>query len=508
MEQPLGGLRTRADSRLKATAVGPLSPFGGFVDVELSDGDAVAEIIASYRRGLPTHAVPASDVYTSIVGRRLRMSDSPWSATQTQGRPAANVDACADMLFYAALPTNPAWSLLADVVRVPYAVTPGRPHAALSSGDPVADLYETIEAAVARSIPADERTGVLVTGGLDSAVVAALVAAHQQRPPVLVAVRGGLSTSRECRLQDQLAHELGAELVLVEQIPPFTLEPLLSLNARSDLPAGGAFTHVWDAAVTAATRAGVKVLFTGEGGNDLFAIDPASGWDQLTSGSWRAAIGTWGRCRTPGRRRLPRPPAASDLLTEINYARPGGSQVRTWHSGYARRLPAARRRRTRQLLTLRRSTRSFTRAVTHVSTERLDLQEAAGRNRRVVTAAPLAAHTVADAAAAVPPGLRNPLQCGVQDKHLLRLLGRQYLSTALTETRKLGRPDQLAVLLADGFDPAEIARITTGAEWIGVHVDGDFCRADRLPVETGLAWTRTLALSTWAQAALDTGLLR
>ncbi len=442
------------------------------------------------------------DAYFAVVRGELRVSYSPWTVADAMGRLEPNHDAVADMLYFPALPASPEASLLAGVKRLRHTSRdPVDTRMAVAEKDAsVEGLHQSIRDSVARSIGDATKVGVLTTGGLDSAVVAALARDSTGCAPVLFAIRGGLSSPLECELQDSLAAELGAELVIIEELPPFSINPLIARNHNSDFPTGGAFTHVWDEAVTLAKSYGIEVLLTGEGGNEVFSPGLALMRDQVASRQFGLATATLGRCRDSFDggpiHRLWR--GYRGFLPEMPQRGASGEVASGWRGGYAKDAASSRNRRTRQVQSLRSLGLEFCEIDARIALERHELYDAGGAAKQVRVASPLTSPKVIESFAAVPASLRNPVRVGTQDKHLLRLIGRQHLSPRLTEMRKVGRSDQLTALLGSCSLEEELGRLKPGARWLGLGWDDKFENPRALPVEVGLAWTRTLALCAWA----------
>ena len=137
---------------------------------------------------------------------------------------------------------------------------------------------------VAVATASSSRPAILVSGGLDSAAVAAAAQRLHGRSVLLVALRAGFSSEPEILAQDRLAKHLALDLATVDAVPAFDWQALKRINTNSLRPAGGIFSHIWDALADVARQEGADVLLTGEGGDDVFARSPALARDLLTHG--------------------------------------------------------------------------------------------------------------------------------------------------------------------------------------------------------------------------------
>jgi asparagine synthetase B (glutamine-hydrolysing) len=440
-------------------------------------------------------------VYWAVREQRIHVGLDPWLVSHATGPPLPDDDALADMLYAPVLPASSTSSLLARVQR--WTPTPYPPPALAgrrSLEDGATRVDRALRTAVQSAWQGHQRACVLVTGGLDSAVVAGIVAEVTGRPPLLVAIRAGMSSERELRAQDVLARHLEAELITIEELPEFTIQPLLRRNANSDFPSGGVFTHIWDAAASHAKTAGADLIFTGEGGNEVFGATLASARDQLRAGAFLAALATLGRLRDTD------DPNAIGLLIrhpKVSERTLAASLVSEWRGRHVTSAGPASRRRALQIRRMRQSGYSFAEIDTRLSLERADLFNAHTTAVRVPFAAPLQHAEVVAAVTSVHPALRNPVNVGVQDKYLLRLVGRRYLPGAISELRKVGLSNQVSLAVRGSDVGAQLKQIESGARWAGLRLTASFADPRRLPADVGLDWTRMLAIAAWATQGLD-----
>lgn len=420
----------------------------------------------------------------------------------------ADRSAVADMLFYPLLPAESERSLVAGVRRVQTNATNRGTSVGLgvSNRGPNVGLAveDALRAQIGDAIKSVDRTAVLATGGLDSAVVAALVKDVTGVPPVLIAIRAGLSSPEEIRLQEILAHNLEAPLVTLDHLPRFHLDSLFRLNDGSDFPAGGVFSHVWDAAAEAAADRGIEIVFTGDGGNEVFSPGMASAFDLFRLGRWGQALAVAGRSRDSENTGMLRGLGHAVRNTTLPRSASEGSHYRRWIGDYADDEAAAHRRRRHQVRGLRRAGLTYREIDAHLWLERFELAAARDSTSRVPFRAPIAeiAAPVVAALATEAPFDSNPVRTGCQDKHALRLLGRKYLPLAITEARKIGVADQNSTLLAGADLDEVIARIKPGADWLGLKLDQDFARPTSLPTTEAYGWGRLLTFSVWALNAI------
>ena len=178
-----------------------------------------------------------------------------------------------------------------------------------------------------------------------------------------------------------------------------------------------------------------------------------------------------------------------------------GAHVSAWQGRYASCGGQVRRRRRTQIRQLRNRGFSHTAIATHVWLERTDLYAARSSSDEIPVGSPLADdERLWSCVAGIPVRLRAETAAD-HDKHLLRLVARRYLPSEITETRKIGVPNQIATLMRT-VSHDELARIRAGAEWLGLTLTQDYARPGDLPADCGLAWTRMLAMAAWGLNAL------
>jgi asparagine synthase (glutamine-hydrolysing) len=137
-------------------------------------------------------------------------------------------------------------------------------------------LRAAVDAAVARAAPAPERVGVLLSGGLDSAIVAASARALRPDGPVTAysATFPGDRDADESELIDVLTRRLGLDATrsIVDWGRP--LLGGLRYLATWRVPSTSPNTFLWLPLLTRAAEEGVEVMLDGQGGDELFDQRP------------------------------------------------------------------------------------------------------------------------------------------------------------------------------------------------------------------------------------------
>jgi len=176
--------------------------------------------------------------------------------------------------------------------------------------------------------------------------------------------------------------------------------------------------------------------------------------------------------------------------------------VAGWQGLYSADARETHLRRRRQIRQLRKRGFSYTAIAAHVWLERTDLYAARSSFGGISVSSPLAEDAgLWSWMAAIPEPLMAHTVAG-QDKQLLRLIARRYLPSAITETRKVGVPNQIATILRT-VDRGELQMIRSGADWVGLSLTPDYDTPRDLPADCGLAWTRMLAISAWGLNAVS-----
>ena len=143
-------------------------------------------------------------------------------------------------------------------------------HVAPIDGDPVPRLRSALERAAELTLRSDADVGIALSGGLDSAVIAALARRARSNISAFTVGYPGRPPFDERREAQQLADRLGIPFVSAElrtdQFAAFFPELVSAMDEPiSDVAAYGHF-----AVAQLAASQGVKVLLTGIGGDELF----------------------------------------------------------------------------------------------------------------------------------------------------------------------------------------------------------------------------------------------
>lgn len=177
-------------------------------------------------------------------------------------------------------------------------------HAELAGRDPdrlASDLDELLQAAVSRMTVSDAPVGALLSGGVDSSLIASMAAAQAEPPALFTADVGGQRSERPAA--ESTAAHLGQELV----VSAFPREAMLDDWARATWHLEAPMvTHVnalpFGRVAQAAHVHGMKSVLTGEGADELFF-----GYTESASMRYRHVLATGTRARTWASRRFPGP---------------------------------------------------------------------------------------------------------------------------------------------------------------------------------------------------------
>ncbi len=174
----------------------------------------------------------------------------------------------------------------------------------VAASELVHDVRRGLDAAVARRMAPDGVTGVLLSGGLDSAAVATSARALESRP--LLACSGVFPEHAqvdESTLIETLHRSLRCDALIAEVRPGGLLASALEAQARWALPLVG-WGEFWTLPLLRAAAArGVTHVLDGDGGDELFQVRSYLVADLLLAGRPRDALG-WVR-RLPGADRGP-----------------------------------------------------------------------------------------------------------------------------------------------------------------------------------------------------------
>jgi asparagine synthase (glutamine-hydrolysing) len=155
------------------------------------------------------------------------------------------------------------WSSL-DAIPRRASATP-----AVTRSEPTPDaVRRELVAAVARCADTQEQVGLSLSGGLDSSCLAAALHANGITAPVFQ-LRADGDDGDERAAAAAVAARLGLPLTTVD-VTPAALDALPHLTALADQPLGDPSILAVHQVALAAAAAGVRVLLTGEGADELF----------------------------------------------------------------------------------------------------------------------------------------------------------------------------------------------------------------------------------------------
>jgi asparagine synthase (glutamine-hydrolysing) len=174
----------------------------------------------------------------------------------------------------------------------------------------VEHVREAAFAAVGRAAAGSQRPAVKLSGGLDSACVAAGLAANDFADGRALAFGGAFAEHPEAdegELIELTARRAHLPLELVAFDPGSSiLTPALAHIARWRLPPTTQNLFLWQPVMARARRLGVDLMLDGEGGDELFGLAPYLIADMLVRGRLRTAWSLTGGI--PGMGRQPNSP--------------------------------------------------------------------------------------------------------------------------------------------------------------------------------------------------------
>jgi hypothetical protein len=424
----------------------------------------------------------------------------------------------ADILARPLLPAEPSRSLLAGVHRVPVwgsARDVNGDVVVLDAAVPSQSVAETIHQSVdrlddaLRSIVLELTHGaahpaVLCSGGLDSAVVAAVMAQVMQSPPTLVTVTGDLLSPAEMPLIESVVQFLGARWITVSGGLEFRLNDLRALNVKSPWPAGGVFSTAWRVVTERCLEQGIDLLLTGEGANEICSPDGAEVLDLAAAHNWVDAAKALGRARnTPDATALQyiRRVWSNRFLPTRSLDDPSTPPA-AWYGAWNNHFNASRQRWVERIDEMREAGFTWCEALARSRIDGLSAYAPSDPFGRMRFGHPIADPRFRAAYFAAPIQHRTGVRVGVGHKHLLRLVARRHLPAIVSEHRKIGPSNQIAVLTAS--ESSDFNRVDAGAaDWLGLDLGPSFERPWELPASAGLDWTQIQALLSWASNRLD-----
>jgi asparagine synthase (glutamine-hydrolysing) len=134
------------------------------------------------------------------------------------------------------------------------------------------ELEELLDQAVKRQMISDVSIGVFLSGGIDSSLIAALMARHSEKPIRTFSIAFDNTAMDESAIAQLVARQLGTDhtVLRAEEVGP---EALLELIGRLDEPFADAAV-VPTYALSKMTASHVKVALSGDGGDEVFGGYP------------------------------------------------------------------------------------------------------------------------------------------------------------------------------------------------------------------------------------------
>jgi asparagine synthase (glutamine-hydrolysing) len=132
------------------------------------------------------------------------------------------------------------------------------------------ELVEAISTSVADSCHSDVPVGIALSGGLDSSIVATLAARSVPDLRCFTVGYEGAAASDETGLASEFATLLGLPITITRLAVSDVGREYAKLCSLRDEPIGDLAGPAYDAVAAAAREAGVPVLLTGQGGDELF----------------------------------------------------------------------------------------------------------------------------------------------------------------------------------------------------------------------------------------------
>lgn len=352
-----------------------------------------------------------------------------------------------------------------------------------------------------RLLVSHERVACLVTGGLDSSLVAALVAKLHGRPPVLLSAGAALDCPPERRLKQALAAHLETPILEPSaQSCRLDLAELVAVNRKAPVPSGGLFTTVYRHLVELAQEHGCDLVLSGEGGNEVHDTTPRVLHDLLKRRRYVHALGALGRfAAATGNNAL-------KIASDLQRGWPGGAPlsrvshevVSSWYGEVRHFLPELCDSHSRTTASFLRSGWDLAVYESYRRSLAVAYHQPVGGSADTCIESPLVHPDVFLASHACDPLERLPMRAGVENRHLLRLVARRHLPLSITEHRKIGTPLLLRRLhleernkdIYDLFSASGLANC-------GVSVGPSMAAVDAVPPTAGFPWALLLTAAAW-----------
>ncbi len=162
---------------------------------------------------------------------------------------------------------------------------------AVSREEAAARVRSALERSVLRcSSGPDEVTGVMLSGGIDSAAVAGVATACGRAPLAYSAVFPRHPQIDESKLVALLSSSLGLRSLALPVLSGSVLRGALDYTREWEVPASSPNLFFWNTLLGQAANDGVSVLLDGEGGDALFWLSPFLLADRLLRGRVLSAI--------------------------------------------------------------------------------------------------------------------------------------------------------------------------------------------------------------------------
>ena len=161
---------------------------------------------------------------------------------------------------------------------------------ALSAAEAAAEVRAALARASARALDGAARPGVLLSGGLDSAVVAAATVAEGARPVAYSGVFPDHPEADESERIRRTREHLGLEGVELALGGGSALEAAAEFMREWELPSVSPNRFLWAPLLRRAAADGTDVMLDGEGGDELFGAARYLVADRLRAGRPLAAV--------------------------------------------------------------------------------------------------------------------------------------------------------------------------------------------------------------------------